>query len=197
MGRPDVDAEDLAEQTLAALAGPQCGQCGEELDRTRFGWECPSQCPRYLCPVCGHDETESFYDGMSDSYAHLLAACTDDYVWLASPFACDDFPRMEAADEDARRDEVYEAVYERSSEVFGAAAPLLDAYWEGPYDPPIEEDLRERILGELSVPVRDTGWGTGHYYYTPRPAEAEAQIEALLDRLHEGFRRLSQGAPEG
>jgi hypothetical protein len=193
MSRPDGDAEDLAGQALAALAGPQCGGCGEELERTASRWECPSGwCSRYLCPVCGHDETHSFYNGLLDSCEHLLAACTDDFVWLYSPFTCDDFPRMQAADDHAREDEVYDAVGERSSEVFGAAAPLLDAYLDGPWDSPFEPDLWERILGELTVRVLDTRWAGGHFYYTPRPAEAGTQIESLLARLQEGFQRLSR-----
>src|SRR5688500_8897189 len=109
MSSPDGGAADLAEMTLAALAGPRCGGCDEELERTRFGWACPDQCSRYFCPVCGHDETESFYNGWGDSCVHLLSACTDDYVWLYSPIDWDDLPRMEAADDHARGDEIYEA----------------------------------------------------------------------------------------
>ena len=178
------DREDVAAQALAALAGgsgEECGGCGAEIQRSGSGWACPDGCFRALCPVCGADCSD--FNGCD----HLLAAPDyDTGGWFYPPLDWDAVPRL-AADAD---DVECEDEDEREHELFGAAAPLLRAFVSGYRDLESDWDLWDSISAQLTVPVLEESWASP-MYYTPAPAAAHREIDTLLARLEEGFRRLA------
>jgi hypothetical protein len=170
------------EEAPEATEETECQYCGNQ------SWASPyycGQCSAFYCPFCG--------SSVLDECEHLLALWDDDDGFTTDPFSDCELPHLPAGIDDLWSDA-------QKAVAFGDLLPLLDAYIEegGLSDEPPPFGLWSLIRDMLSVPVRSVndfvpdspGGSAWDDSFTEHPAEAKAEIAAIIRRLTTGFERL-------